>query len=129
MQSKRDFSQWGAGLFAGLLILLLAAPLNVSHTSVRFLSIVLLSAQILALTVIHWTTKFVAFFTHLVGEKDRSQIFFSQCALFNLAELISNIGNNVHTGSSNQPIVRATLAAIKTTVPSARTTVFYRKVS
>ncbi|KAA0196070.1 Transmembrane BAX inhibitor motif-containing protein 4 [Fasciolopsis buskii] len=28
MQSKRDFSQWGAGLFAGLLILLLAAPLN-----------------------------------------------------------------------------------------------------
>ncbi|TPP66308.1 Golgi antiapoptotic protein [Fasciola gigantica] len=28
MQSKHDFSQWGAGLFAGLLVLILAAPLN-----------------------------------------------------------------------------------------------------
>ncbi|KAF6774989.1 hypothetical protein AHF37_05032 [Paragonimus kellicotti] len=38
MLSKRDFSQWGAGLFIGLLLLLLAGPINVPISTLRWTS-------------------------------------------------------------------------------------------
>ncbi|KAF7242674.1 hypothetical protein EG68_10319 [Paragonimus skrjabini miyazakii] len=56
MLSKRDFSQWGAGLFIGLLLLLLAGPINFLLGSSLFeLSFALGGAVLFSLLIIYDT--------------------------------------------------------------------------
>ncbi|KAF5401948.1 Transmembrane BAX inhibitor motif containing [Paragonimus heterotremus] len=56
MLSKRDFSQWGAGLFSGLLLLLLAGPINFLLGSSLFeLSFALGGAVLFSLLIIYDT--------------------------------------------------------------------------